>query len=162
LRSRSAAFIRVEIAAGRPIFKLQVSGKVLTIGLMSLTMKKCPRCQGTGEVYDDGGVGEYMKSQRLLAGHSLSAVARVMALTKQHISDLENGQRGWRNDLLNRYRAALDFLSTNHEQPSTGTIQREGRDLERRHSGSERLRPKRRGKDPVNAAVRAGHRRAKG
>lgn len=67
----------------------------------------CPRCDGTGKLFDDRELGAALRAEREKAGKSLREVAKKMDLTISYISDLELGRRMWREELIERFRGAL-------------------------------------------------------
>ena len=70
-------------------------------------MKKCPKCNGTGEVLDNEEVGMFYRVHRTEARKSLQAIADILGLSKAYCSDLELGRRAWRPELMEKYRRAI-------------------------------------------------------
>ncbi len=68
----------------------------------------CPKCDGTGAVLDPRCVGEHMRELREKQGISLRSVAKTLGVSVPYASDLERGRRGWRTELVIRYKKALE------------------------------------------------------
>lgn len=58
--------------------------------------RDCPKCDGTGLVPDDVAIGDRLKSKRLKAGVGLREIARRLNVTAPFVSDLEKGERHWK------------------------------------------------------------------
>lgn len=67
----------------------------------------CPRCQGSGRVAERRATGAILRRRRQAAGLTLRRVAAAMKLDPSYISDLENGRRDWRPELIERYLRAV-------------------------------------------------------
>ena len=67
----------------------------------------CPKCDGTGSVLNPQLVGAQMRSEREATGTTVTAVAAAMNFTKAYVSELELGRRGWTQEQVEAYRAAL-------------------------------------------------------
>lgn len=70
---------------------------------------KCGYCNGTGKVPDNDAIGEEMKSLRKARGVSLAELGRTLkpSRTAGYLSDLEQGNRRWNQDLITKYQNAL-------------------------------------------------------
>lgn len=72
-------------------------------------MKKCWRCDGTGQLQDPLVLGQALRKLRVEAGVELVRLAEVMGISQGYLCDLENGKRGWRGEVTaDRYCDALD------------------------------------------------------
>jgi len=69
--------------------------------------KKCPKCNGTGQVLDAVEVGAYFKVHRRDSRISLREVAKRLNISAAYCSDLEQGRRRWSLELMERYRKAI-------------------------------------------------------
>ena len=80
----------------------------MSIELNGLPGEPCPHCGGSGQVYDDGAVGELVRTNRELRRVSLRKVAERMGYSPSYLSDLELGRRRWSAGLLDRYKKAVE------------------------------------------------------
>lgn len=72
-------------------------------------MKRCPRCNGTGNVPDPLELGQTLKKMRIEAGISQARLAGAMKISPAHLCDLEQGKRGWMGEFTPElYCDALD------------------------------------------------------
>lgn len=65
--------------------------------------KPCHCCGGTGEEMDHAEIGVRMRKLREARGISLRSLASRLRFTPAYLSDLENGKRNWRDELINCY-----------------------------------------------------------
>ena len=63
--------------------------------------------QKTIEVPDNAATGLALRTMRRKVPLSLREVARRMGITAPYLCDLEQGKRGWTNDLAKRFQEAL-------------------------------------------------------
>ncbi len=71
---------------------------------------QCPKCFGTGKVIDARATGLAFRQYRQSKGASLRDVAKLMNISVPYACDLELGRRGWRTELVTRYKKALEKL----------------------------------------------------
>lgn len=65
--------------------------------------KPCHCCGGTGAEMDHVAMGHKMRSLRQAKGFSLRRLGNRLRLSAAYLSDLENGKRNWRDELINAY-----------------------------------------------------------
>lgn len=70
-------------------------------------IKKCKSCGGSGNAIDSVGTGAALRAYRITKNTTLSTVADRLHLSKPYLSDLENGKRNWRAELIERFLKAL-------------------------------------------------------
>lgn len=70
----------------------------------------CSCCKGTGKVLNSDYAATRMSAYRTKREVSLRAVARKMGLSPGYLSDLENGNRGWTQERVDAFKAAVDSL----------------------------------------------------
>jgi hypothetical protein len=68
---------------------------------------KCPRCGAPNRFIDKATTGASMRAAREHLGLSLRLVATYAKMSPAYASALELGQRGWTEDLVQRYRSAI-------------------------------------------------------
>jgi len=67
----------------------------------------CDNCNGTGKVLDSKAIGEYLSGKRKEFGNSLRAVAFRMKISAPYLSDLENGNRSWTEEKIQKFESAV-------------------------------------------------------
>lgn len=67
----------------------------------------CPQCGGTGKVPDRRFVGEELRELRKKAGLTLQFVANSLGISTGYLCDLENGNRGWTMERVEKYRETV-------------------------------------------------------
>ena len=72
-----------------------------------MQFEKCPKCNGKGRIASNKSTGEQIRGIRQRMGFTLTAAAKLMGISKAHLSDLELGQRAWRPELITRFKKAM-------------------------------------------------------
>jgi Predicted transcriptional regulator with C-terminal CBS domains len=80
---------------------------------MQMKYPICPRCNGTGKIYDNKKIGRSLKQMRVAAGVSSQKVADIMGYSQTYIVLLEAGRRNWTERLVRKFTYALRANSTN-------------------------------------------------
>jgi transcriptional regulator with XRE-family HTH domain len=75
--------------------------------MFKASVKTCTRCQGVGHEIDSTGTGLALRALRVSKHVTLSTVANRLRISKPYLSDLENGKRNWRGELIERFIKAL-------------------------------------------------------
>lgn len=73
--------------------------------------KPCPRCGGTGQVWNSFRLGVDLAKRRVKAGLTGREVAKEMGISPQYLSDLEKGRRSWTEPLRARYLVAMETIT---------------------------------------------------
>jgi transcriptional regulator with XRE-family HTH domain len=58
-------------------------------------------------VIDNKKTGEAARRERAFNNVSLRSVCKKMGISAAYLSDLENGKRGWRQELVDKFNRAL-------------------------------------------------------
>jgi len=69
--------------------------------------KKCPKCNGTGEVLDSREFGREMRRIREKRGYMMKSVAEEMGVSAPYLCQLEKGYREWDSELIEKFKLAL-------------------------------------------------------
>lgn len=67
--------------------------------------KPCHCCGGTGTEKDNAILGAKMRMLRESKGISLRSMARRLRYSAAYLSDLERGERNWRDELISAYKS---------------------------------------------------------
>lgn len=85
---------------------------------INLTDEKlpCPCCHGSGTVLNKDYVAPRMKAYRQNKNVSLRATAVQMGVSQGYLSDLENAGRGWTEERVKQFKAAVDELASTDDK----------------------------------------------
>jgi transcriptional regulator with XRE-family HTH domain len=75
--------------------------------MFQASVKTCTHCNGGGQEIDSVATGLALRELRIAKHTTLSTVADRLHISKPYLSDLENGKRNWRLELINRFLQAL-------------------------------------------------------
>lgn len=70
----------------------------------------CPRCSGTGQIFDAKAIGKAMQARREEAGLTLREVAAELGITIGYLGDREHGRRQYRDAEVFEARNLLAIL----------------------------------------------------
>jgi len=73
-----------------------------------MKFRDCSVCKGSGREIDPVGTGEELRLLRKAKKLAQQDIADHMGLSKQHICALEKGNRNWNDDLIARYKKAVN------------------------------------------------------
>lgn len=74
----------------------------MNIEISRLQGKKCPKCDGTGKLYDPDSVSKMILTFCKNNGLSQNEFGSLLDLTKGFMSNLMNGKRRWTPSMINR------------------------------------------------------------
>lgn len=75
--------------------------------IANVQYETCKHCNGTGKQIDQRALGQEMRDKRLKAKISLRKMAELIGIKAPYLSDLERGNRKWKEDKLALFKKNL-------------------------------------------------------